>query len=601
MNTQLYYCALRGVPTDDSPPHDNSTCMPDNPPSHPDSDSSHESPVASIDISPVDSPQQSPPPSSPAPPHSSMPSFHESPGAESLHRRVWPAPAPGYLPTYGPATPSWHGPSPSYTPLWIPASSPYLAPPSGPPPPPFYPSQYAPRPAYAPVPPAASYLRVGPPSSHARSHYTQAPAAPHYIAPYLFTPTPGYVAPRASKEELSTQPASADVARWDQPDEHGDLVREALDEEVELTPAYTSFSPPESEWDDGDGSSVEHSFDSGDADVRPYPHRFVESQRPAYLPASPSNLSSLEDNPFDDGTRLFADIFSRADKNEDGGLTFQEFQDHFGDDILSATEMVQLFKVIDLNASHRIDLSELEKYFRQGYSPYATLFSSVVQVQQAMLRALQHSHRTYPHEEPFERFRTRVFLAECQRQLQSLEKSIQSALDQLRQLSYQERGSVSHVVRSQESRPPREEHLNEDVQRLREQVDALSELSERLMLLKPRMASQAMVEEVAHEEDSQYVVISRAMQVQPEMNMHFRDATRLYIQKVKAEQGNQLVYVRKEVNENSFVVYEIWEDESYLAIHNHSPAFRAYQKELVDCLEQPTTVHTLPLPASWWS
>ena len=61
------------------------------------------------------------------------------------------------------------------------------------------------------------------------------------------------------------------------------------------------------------------------------------------------------------------------------------------------------------------------------------------------------------------------------------------------------------------------------------------------------------------------------------------------------------IYVRKEVNENTFTIYEIWEDESYLAIHNQSIHFRQYQKDMIDCLESPAVVRSMPLPVSWWA
>lgn len=106
--------------------------------------------------------------------------------------------------------------------------------------------------------------------------------------------------------------------------------------------------------------------------------------------------------------------------------------------------------------------------------------------------------------------------------------------------------------------------------------------------------------EVGTTQEDSYIVVSRHFSVVSEMILHFRDATRIYISNVKESGGNLQyvsisftfylffliyfcflfrIYVKQNPNiATSFIVYEIWEDESYLAIHHQSVCFRQFQK-----------------------
>uniref|UniRef100_A0A3Q2PPL1 EF-hand domain-containing protein n=1 Tax=Fundulus heteroclitus TaxID=8078 RepID=A0A3Q2PPL1_FUNHE len=47
------------------------------------------------------------------------------------------------------------------------------------------------------------------------------------------------------------------------------------------------------------------------------------------------------------GLTIFHDIFRRADKNDDGKLSFDEFNAYFADGILTTEELQELFYSID--------------------------------------------------------------------------------------------------------------------------------------------------------------------------------------------------------------------------------------------------------------
>merc|ERR1711862_458343 len=136
---------------------------------------------------------------------------------------------------------------------------------------------------------------------------------------------------------------------------------------------------------------------------------------------------------------------------------------------------------------------------------------------------------------------------------------------------------------------------------LRRQVNRLAEITRKLggPTGKLNFTEQELFE-VTDIQESYYVVVSRSYQVLPEMKLHFRDATRCYVEKVRQEEGNLQIYVSHTSCESEFSIYEIWADQTFLSVHNRSACFRQYQKDSIDCLECPATVETIELPCSWW-
>jgi len=52
-------------------------------------------------------------------------------------------------------------------------------------------------------------------------------------------------------------------------------------------------------------------------------------------------------------------VFRRADKNDDGSLSLEEFQTFFADGVLSSRELEELFRQIDTHKTNNLDTSEL--------------------------------------------------------------------------------------------------------------------------------------------------------------------------------------------------------------------------------------------------
>uniref|UniRef100_A0A3B1JEA9 EF-hand domain-containing protein n=1 Tax=Astyanax mexicanus TaxID=7994 RepID=A0A3B1JEA9_ASTMX len=59
------------------------------------------------------------------------------------------------------------------------------------------------------------------------------------------------------------------------------------------------------------------------------------------------------------GLSIFHDIFRRADKNDDGKLSFEEFKAYFADGILTTDELQELFYSIDGRQANNLDTDKL--------------------------------------------------------------------------------------------------------------------------------------------------------------------------------------------------------------------------------------------------
>ncbi|KAM9524738.1 N-terminal EF-hand calcium-binding protein 3-like [Salvelinus alpinus] len=59
------------------------------------------------------------------------------------------------------------------------------------------------------------------------------------------------------------------------------------------------------------------------------------------------------------GLPIFKDIFRRADKNDDGKLSFDEFNAYFADGILTTEELQELFYSIDGRQNNNLDTDKL--------------------------------------------------------------------------------------------------------------------------------------------------------------------------------------------------------------------------------------------------
>ncbi|XP_010173773.1 N-terminal EF-hand calcium-binding protein 3-like, partial [Antrostomus carolinensis] len=81
-------------------------------------------------------------------------------------------------------------------------------------------------------------------------------------------------------------------------------------------------------------------------------------------------------------------IFRRADKNDDGKLSFEEFKNYFADGILSLEELWELFSGIDRHHSDNVDTEKLCDYFSAYLGEYRNVLSALEALNSAVLAAM---------------------------------------------------------------------------------------------------------------------------------------------------------------------------------------------------------------------
>ncbi|XP_045384759.1 N-terminal EF-hand calcium-binding protein 3 isoform X4 [Lemur catta] len=88
------------------------------------------------------------------------------------------------------------------------------------------------------------------------------------------------------------------------------------------------------------------------------------------------------------GHALFQDVFRRADKNDDGKLSFEEFQNYFADGVLSPGELRELFSGIDGHFTDNLETEKLCDYFSEHLGVYRPVLAALESLNRAVLTAM---------------------------------------------------------------------------------------------------------------------------------------------------------------------------------------------------------------------
>ncbi|MBN3315331.1 NECA1 protein, partial [Atractosteus spatula] len=88
------------------------------------------------------------------------------------------------------------------------------------------------------------------------------------------------------------------------------------------------------------------------------------------------------------GMSIFLDILRRADKNDDGKLSFDEFRAYFSDGVLTGNELQELFHTIDTHNTDNLDTDELCEYFSQHLGEYENVLGALEDLNISILKAM---------------------------------------------------------------------------------------------------------------------------------------------------------------------------------------------------------------------
>ncbi|CAM4584583.1 N-terminal EF-hand calcium-binding protein 1 isoform X2 [Lepidochelys kempii] len=337
---------------------------------------------------------------------------------------------------------------------------------------------------------------------------------------------------------------------------------------------------------------------------------------------SPSSTSSSEGLspalPLTKGMSIFLDILRRADKNDDGKLSFEEFKAYFADGVLSGEELHELFNTIDTHNTDNLDTEELCEYFSRHLGEYENVLSALEDLNVSILKAMDKTKKDYQKASNLEQFVTRFLLKETLNQLQSLQNSLDCAMETTEEQTRQERqGPAKPEVLSIQwpgkrsnrrfqrtnSLSPNSPHLNtgflEEDNQWMTQINRLQKLIDKLE--KKNLKLEPLEEEVLEGNTKSHImIVQRQMSVLEEELEEFRLALKQYVESASTRTGCLHVSIQKLSSECRFIIYEFWENSSAWNSHLQMNYSKTFQRSNVDFLETPELMTTMQVPASWW-
>ncbi|XP_042824022.1 N-terminal EF-hand calcium-binding protein 2 [Panthera pardus] len=320
------------------------------------------------------------------------------------------------------------------------------------------------------------------------------------------------------------------------------------------------------------------------------------------------------------GTAVILDIFRRADKNDDGKLSLEEFQLFFADGVLDDKDLEALFHTIDSDNTNHVDTKELCDYFVDHMGDYEDVLASLETLNHSVLKAMGYTKKVYEGGSNVDQFVTRFLLKETANQIQSLLSSVESAVEAIEEQTSQIRQNHSkpshgaaetwcagpappqapnHKLGAAEqgkSLPPvtvdpKEEGLEAQISRLAELIGRL-ENKTLWFDLQQRLSDEEGT-------NMHLQLVRQEMAVCPEQLSEFVDSLRQYLRGTAGARTCFHIAAVRLADGLTFVVYEFWETEEEWRRHLQSPVCKAFRHVKVDTLSQPEAFSRILVPAAW--
>uniref|UniRef100_A0A8C7NTD9 N-terminal EF-hand calcium binding protein 2 n=1 Tax=Oncorhynchus mykiss TaxID=8022 RepID=A0A8C7NTD9_ONCMY len=286
------------------------------------------------------------------------------------------------------------------------------------------------------------------------------------------------------------------------------------------------------------------------------------------------------------GISVILDIFRRADKDDDGKLSLDEFQAFFSDGTLNEEELENLFHTIDSDNTRAMDFTK--KVYERGTN--------------------------------VEQFVTRFLLKESANQIHSLLNSVESAVDAIDEQHCSQSGYPSKVsqqvpekcyenpvpdyppnnrVSAAKDAAPR--NINTATGEFRLNTNPLVVLVFWFLLQTVWFDLHQRLTDTDGTASASLYLIRQEMTVSQKQLGEFCEALKQYLKNVSAERDCFHVTAVRLPDGLSFVVYEFWDGEEEWKKHLQAASFKAFQHVKVDTLCQPEAVSTVAVPAAWCS
>ncbi|NWX00183.1 NECA3 protein, partial [Caloenas nicobarica] len=328
---------------------------------------------------------------------------------------------------------------------------------------------------------------------------------------------------------------------------------------------------------------------------------------------------------------IFHDIFRRADKNDDGKLSFEEFKNYFADGILSLEELWELFSGIDRRHSDNVDTEKLCDYFSAYLGEYRNVLSALEALNSAVLAAMDKTKLSYESSSKMEQFLTRFLLRETMRQLQSLQASLECAVDSVEEQAGRERKDIKRSETSVGLRSGRRCGRRGQKNICLSPTDPYSGMlttgthspvTDQCNCCKaPLLLELQSLKDLGLGSPGamcwpwqlHIVAVSNLLWLYPTCCLYvwWRGSRAALCSGADvAVPPRQALSQRRScphsvsacklTDEACFILYEFWQDVTSWRSHLQSSCSKTFQRSIVSLLESPELLTTMLFPASWW-
>uniref|UniRef100_A0A8C2X2J4 N-terminal EF-hand calcium binding protein 3 n=1 Tax=Cyclopterus lumpus TaxID=8103 RepID=A0A8C2X2J4_CYCLU len=278
--------------------------------------------------------------------------------------------------------------------------------------------------------------------------------------------------------------------------------------------------------------------------------------------------------------------------SDDGKLSLEEFQSYFTDGILTDDQMQELYGSIDRRQTDNLDIDTLSEYFTPHLGEYVNVLSALDKLNVAILKAMDKTKEEYQGSSVLGQFVTRFLLRETSTQLQSLQSSMDCAMEAV----HDQGGTERRKLKKPEDLP---------VQRVAKRP---SRRIQKNMCLSPTDPYSGMLTTGTFQCDYDWLVFShqnillvqRQMSVKEKDVDQFQQALKIYTDTTSSQLNNLHVSVQNLPDRSCFIMYEFWQDRLSWMSYLQSSISKTFQRCVIDSLEDPEMVSTMLLPASWW-
>ncbi|XP_064242757.1 N-terminal EF-hand calcium-binding protein 2 [Passer domesticus] len=321
------------------------------------------------------------------------------------------------------------------------------------------------------------------------------------------------------------------------------------------------------------------------------------------------------------GTSVILDIFRRADKNDDGKLSLEEFQAFFSDGTLNEEELEKLFHTIDSDNTNNVDTKELCDYFADHMGDYEDVLASLEMLNLSILKAMDYTKRVYESGSNVDQFVTRFLLKETANQTQSLLSSVESAVDAIDEQTNPARHCPSKDAHGLSDAwydnpvpsyspttwmVPREQGKSVQAGSPDTKAEGLEGQINRLAKLIGKLEDKTLWFDLQQRlSDSESTACTYLLLVRNEMTVshkhlgEFCSSLKQYLKSVAGERDCFHVTAVKLPDGVTFIVYEFWETEEDWKRHLQSATCKSFQHVKVDTLSQPEAISSVAVPAAW--